>query len=313
MKKTIFHLNQLKEKKEPISWLVCYDFWTARAAEMAGIDLILIGDSLSNTVLGYESTNSVNTDDVLIFNKAVRRGALNTFLIGDCTSGSYESSDEQAINTAFRFVKESGVEAIKLEGGKRMAKRVRAIVNAGIPVIQHLGLLPQSLSALGGYRIQGKTLTSFESLCEDVEAAIWAGAFAVLLEGICEEVGEQITKNYGDKILILGIGAGSKLHGQLLLAADCLGTVGNLRPLFAKCYVPGAINDLQAEMKDVTDETAQKYGRETRLDGFFGLQIHAFKQYIKEVKEGSFPNKYYNYPLKPEELTILKTSKFWKD
>ena len=311
MKKTLYYLKQLKQKGEKITWAVTYDFWTSRAAQEAGCEMLLCGDSLANTVLGYESTNCVNTDDVMLFNKAVRRGAPDVFLVGDLTSGSYEQSNEQAVETAFRFVKESSVDAVKFEGDKRISNRIKAVTDAGIPVIFHAGLTPQRLASLGGYRVQGKTLDSFENLVEDVESTIWAGAFAVLVEGVPSEVGEQITKRFGEKIITFGIGGGPHFNGQLLLNADLTGSVGNLRPTFAKNYIPGAMHDLMVDLAKVAPEDLQKYGKETRMDGFYALNYYAIKQYVREVKESIFPGPSYCYQLKPEELALLKTSKYW--
>ena len=163
MKKNILKLQKMVELGDPITWITAYDLPFAQAAEAAGVDMILVGDSGGMVQLGYETTNPVTMDEMIILSTSVRRGAPNTFIVGDMPQGSYEVSDEEAVKNAIRFVKEAGVDAVKLEGGERVASRVRAIVNAGVSVIGHLGLTPQSTASFGGYRVQGKTKESFDN------------------------------------------------------------------------------------------------------------------------------------------------------
>jgi 3-methyl-2-oxobutanoate hydroxymethyltransferase len=222
--------------------------------------------------------------------------------------GSYEISNEIAITNAIRFIKESGCDCVKLEGGSRMCKRVNAIVNAGVPVIGHLGLTPQSTSTFGGYKVQGKSVKSFEETLKDALDLQAAGAFAILLEAIPDAPAEQIARQLD--IPIYGIGAGKDVDGQLVIMHDILGFYDQFRPWFAKCYIIDVIEHYAEYLGNIED--LKKFGRETRKDGLLHLVEMAIRRYIDEVKSEQFPDTNYIYPLKDEELTLLKTSKLWK-
>lgn len=307
MKKNIIAFRKMLSQGEPITWITAYNYSLAKSAELAGIDMILVGDSGGMVELGYKTTNPVTMDEMIQMSKAARAGAPNTFIVGDMPQGSYEISDELAIENALRFVKESGCDAIKLEGGKRMSSRVRAINNAGILVVGHLGLTPQSSTSFGGYRVQGKTIESFEETIKDALSLEEAGICMLLLEAMPEVSAEKVAENL--KLPVLGIGAGKKLAGQLIIAHDLLGLYLEFRPWFAKCYIPQVINKYVKELSGISD--IKKFGIETKMDGLNNIIILAIKEYIGEVKEFSFPNEEYSYPIKEEELLELKKSKFW--
>lgn len=220
---------------KPITWLTCYDYPTAYLQEQAGIDMILVGDSLGMTMLGYESTLPVTMEDMIRHSQAVRRGAPNVFLIGDMPYMSYQPSTEMAIRNAGRFMAEAACDAIKLEGGAEMADRVHGIVSAGIPAIGHLGLTPQSVSALGGFRVQGKGALQAKKIIDDAKALQDAGAFAILLEMVPDRVCQLITQRAKDCI-ILSLGSGLQAHGQLLIYHDMFGLYPRFKPRMAKVY-----------------------------------------------------------------------------
>jgi 3-methyl-2-oxobutanoate hydroxymethyltransferase len=218
-------LPSLLEKQrlgEPIVMVTAYDYPSARAADRAGVDLVLVGDSGAMTVLGYESTVAVTLDELLVLARATRRGLQTPFLVGDLPFGSYEVSDEQAVQTAFRFVKEAGCDAVKLEGGgETSVKRARAIVNAGIPVMGHVGLTPQTATALGGYKAQGKSAGAAVKIAREALALQEAGCFSVVFEAIPSAVTEAIMPRM--EIPVIGIGAGPATDGQVLVFHDLLG------------------------------------------------------------------------------------------
>ena len=297
----------MKKNKEPITWVTAYSYPTAHAAEKAGIDMILVGDSGGMVELGYETTNPVSIDEMLTFAKAVRRGAPNTFIVGDMPQGSYEISNEEAIKNAMRFIKEAGCDAIKLEGGQRVYERITAITKSGILVIGHLGLTPQSTVSFGGYKVQGKTVKNFEEMVLDSIAVENAGAFMLLLEAIPEKVGEQI-KNYLN-IPVMGIGAGNLVDGQLIILHDLAGFYSNFRPWFAKCYIPQIINQYSSIIKNI--DNIKQFGIDTRNDGILNILYLAIQEYIKEVKNHTYPNIDYTYPIKKEELELLEKSPKW--
>ena len=290
-----------------VTWITSYDFPFSSVAEKAGIDMILVGDSGGMVQLGYQTTNPVTMDEMISMSKSVRRGAPNTFIIGDMPQGSYEVSDEDAVYNALRFIKESGCDAIKLEGGKRVCRRVRAISDAGILVIGHLGLTPQSTASFGGYRVQGKTIESFESTLDDALALQEAGVFSILLEAMPSESAGQITKQL--TIPVYGIGAGSMVDGQLVIMHDLMGFYQPFRPWFAKCYIPVVAQEFISYLSGVED--IRKTGRDERRDGLLVLAEMAIKKYIEEVKGKDFPKEEYSYPLKENDLDILKTSSRW--
>jgi 3-methyl-2-oxobutanoate hydroxymethyltransferase len=306
-KLSVLQLADMKRRGEKVTWITAYDMPLAHAAEHAGIDMILVGDSGGMVQLGYASTNPVTMDDMILLAKAARRGAPNTFIIGDMPQGSYEVSDASAIENALRFVKEAGCDAIKLEGGRRMAARAKAISDAGILVFGHLGLTPQSSSSFGGYRIQGKSLQSFEANVEDALALQSAGACAILLEAMPEEVAEVFPKMLS--IPIYGIGAGIRLDGQLIIMHDLLGLYPSFRPMFTKCYVPSVMKAFEEHLAAASD--LRRLGRDERTDGLLAIARMAIERYVAEVKALQFPSAEYCYPIGTEDLDFLTTSKYW--
>jgi 3-methyl-2-oxobutanoate hydroxymethyltransferase len=307
MKKSILGFKQMKKKQEPITWITAYSYPIAKAAEAAEVDMILVGDSGGMVELGYQTTNPVTMDEMIQLAKAARKGAPNTFIVGDMPQGSYEVSDEDAVRNAMRFIKEAGCDAIKLEGAKRMLSRIKAISQSGIIVVAHLGLTPQSTTSFGGYRVQGKTLESFEETINDSKDVEEAGASLLLLEAMPPQSAEQVAKKL--KIPVLGIGTGEKVDGQLIIMHDLLGFYPDFRPWFAKCYIPQVIDKYKEHILSQSD--LKKYGIDTRADGLNFLVTLAIKEYVEEVKSGKFPNANYNYPIKQEELNQIKNSKLW--
>lgn len=301
-------LQKMKAIGEPITWITAYDLPFASAAENAGIDMILVGDSGGMVQLGYETTNPVTMDEMIMLAKSARRGAPNTFIVGDMPQGSYEISKEKAVENAMRFVKEAGCDAIKLEGGRRVIDKVKAIVDAGILVVGHLGLTPQSTSSFGGYNVQGKSLKSFDETMDDALALQEAGVMALLLEAMPSAPAAQIAKQLD--IPVLGIGAGNEVDGQLIIMHDMMGFYQSFRPWFAKCYVPDVINEFAAGLKNVED--MKQYGREHRKDGLFAIAEMAIAKYVEEVKARQFPCEEYIYPIKEEQLAEIKQSKYWR-
>jgi len=239
---TLPRLTEMKRLGEAIVMVTAYDFPSARAAEAAGVDMVLVGDSGAMTVLGYPSTVAVELDELLVLARAVRRGLRTPFLVGDMPFGSYEVSDEQAITNALRFVKEAGCDAIKLEGGGGAScARARAIVGAGIPVMGHVGLTPQTATALGGYRAQGRSADAAARVAADALALQQAGCFSIVFEAIPSEVAELLMTRI--EVPVIGIGAGAATDGQVLVFHDLLGIREGLGARFVKRYA-----DLQDEM-----------------------------------------------------------------
>ena len=241
----------------PITWLTCYDYPTAVLQDQAGVDMILVGDSLGMTMLGYDSTLPVTMDDMIRHTAAVRRGAPNAWVVGDMPYMSYQPSVETAIRNAGRFMAEAGCDCVKLEGGAEMADRVAGIARSGIPVIGHLGLTPQSASALGGFRLQGKTAAQAKKIADDATALADAGAFAILLELVPDRVCELITERARGTI-IMGLGSGPKAHGQLLIYHDAFALYPKFKPRMAKVFADaGAVirQGLEAYVTEVTDGT----------------------------------------------------------
>ena len=277
MKKTIPVFRQMVEKGEKIVYLTAYDYLTAKYVEKAGIDMILVGDSLGMVTLGYDKTFPVTMEDMISHCKAVRRGAPNTFIVGDMPFMSYQVSNEEAIRNAGRFVKEADCDCIKLEGaGPEICERVRAISGAGIMVMGHIGLTPQFEAQLGGYKAQGKSVDAALKLMDEAKRLEEAGAWAILVEGVPAIVGKAITEAAG--IPILGIGAGSYTHGQLLIYADMVGYYDNFCPKFVKVF------------SHVGDEL-----------------LKGFQAYAQEVREGTFPDdSLHAYKIDPEEAAKLE-------
>jgi 3-methyl-2-oxobutanoate hydroxymethyltransferase len=242
---------------KPITWLTCYDYPTAFLQEQAGIDMILVGDSLGMTMLGYESTLPVTMEDMIRHSQAVRRGAPNVFVVGDMPYMSYQPSVETAIRSAGRFMAEAGCDAIKLEGGAEMADRIHGIVAAGIPAIGHLGLTPQSVSALGGFRVQGKGALQAKKILDDAKALEEAGAFAILLEMVPDRVCKLITERAQDCI-IMSLGSGPHAHGQLLIYHDMFGLYPRFKPRMAKVFGEAGkviLEGLQLYVAEVSTKT----------------------------------------------------------
>jgi len=272
-------LPLLLEKKrigEPIVMVTAYDYPSARAAEAAGVDLVLVGDSAATTVLGYSATTPVELDDMLVLARAVRRGLRTPLLIGDLPFGSYEVSDEQAITTALRMVKEAGCEAVKLEGGgEASASRARAIVGAGIPVMGHVGLTPQTSTALGGWKAQGRTARAAARIASEAQALERASCFALVFEAIPSAVTEELMPLL--EIPVIGIGAGPATDGQVLVFHDLLGIRDGLGPRFVKRYA-----SLQEEMN---------------------AGVSAF---AADVRSRAYPGPEHTYSIDPGELAELR-------
>jgi 3-methyl-2-oxobutanoate hydroxymethyltransferase len=242
---------------EPITWLTCYDYPTAFLMEQAGMDMVLVGDSLAMTMLGYETTLPATMDDMIRHSAAVRRGAPNVFIVGDMPYMSYQPSVETAIRNAGRFMAEAGCDSIKLEGGIEMTDRIRGIVNSGIPAMGHLGLTPQSASALGGYHVQGRAARSAKKIIEAAKALEQAGAFAVLLEMVPDRVCQIITER-AENCIIMSLGSGPNAHGQLLIYHDMFGLYPRFKPRMAKVFGNAGeviLNGLKQYVQEVSDKT----------------------------------------------------------
>ena len=233
-KTSILALQEKKANRDPITMVTAYDYPSALAADRAGVDSILVGDSLGMVVLGYDSTVPVTMEEMLHHCRAVRRGAQHAFLIGDLPFMSYQADRAEAVRNAGRFLKEAGMDAVKLEGGRAMAETVRAISDAGITVIGHIGLTPQSNAKLGGYRVQGRTAVDAQRLMDDAEALQAAGAAMIVLEMVPDRVAEAISLRL--HMPTIGIGAGGGCDGQVLVLHDLLGLFDRFTPRFAKRY-----------------------------------------------------------------------------
>jgi len=280
-KLTISGLFKKAAEGKPITWLTCYDYPTAYMQEQAGVDMILVGDSLGMTMLGYDSTLPVTMDDMIRHTSAVRRGAPNTWLIGDMPYMSYQPSVETAIRNAGRFMAEAGCDAIKLEGGSAVCDRVRAIANAGIPVVGHLGLTPQSASALGGFRLQGKTAEAAKKIIEDAKALEQAGAFMILLEMVPDRVCQMITER-AENCLIMSLGSGPYAHGQLLIYHDAFGLYPKFKPRMAKVFADaGAVirSGLESYVREVSDKTFPA------PENWFGMADAEYDELIELLEE----------------------------
>jgi 3-methyl-2-oxobutanoate hydroxymethyltransferase len=274
-KVTLPSLFKKVEENIPITMLTCYDYPTATFQEQAEIDMILIGDSLGMTMLGYDSTLPVTMDDMIRHSQAVRRGSPNCWLIGDMPYMSYQPSVESAIRNAGRFMAEAQCDAIKLEGGAEMADRMAGIVAAGIPAMGHLGLTPQSVSALGGFRVQGRGALQAKKILDDAKALEQAGAFAILLEMVPNRICKLITER-AENCFIISLGSGLDAHGQLLIYHDMFGLYPKFKPRMAKVY------------------------------GEAGKVIlEGLKQYAKEVQERQFPQPENWFGIKDEEYEEL--------
>ena len=266
MKVTVPIIRKMKEENRRITMITAYDYPTAAIADESGIDIILVGDSLGNVILGYESTLPVTIDEIIYHTRAAARGRQNPLLVADLPFLSYQVSVTEAVRNAGRCLKEGNAEAVKLEGGEKMAKTIEAIATADIPVMGHIGLTPQSVHQLGGYSVQGKTDYARRLLLADARAVEEAGAFSLVLEAIPGEVAEEITDSI--QIPTIGIGAGPKCSGQVLVFHDLTGLSSRKVPSFVKQY---------ADLK----KTA----------------VGAIRQFVSEVQSGTFPDPAHTYSL----------------
>lgn len=258
MKNTVLTFQQAKENGEKLTMLTAYDYSTAKLTDEAGVNSILVGDSLGNVILGYEDTISVTMEDMIHHGAAVARGAKNALVVIDMPFMSYQTSVYDALVNAGRLMKEGRGDAVKLEGGVEVCPQIKAIVDAGIPVCAHIGLTPQSINAFGGFKVQGKSEAAAKKLLEDAKAVEEAGAFAVVIEGVPAKIAALITEQL--HIPTIGIGAGKDCDGQVLVYQDMLGMFSDFTPKFVKRY---------ANIGEVMKE--------------------AFQNYIKEVQDGVFP------------------------
>ncbi len=252
-KKTVLDFMKMKEAGEKFSKLALYDYTSALLAEQAGLEMILVGDSMGNVVYGYDGTVPVTMDQMIYHSQAVRRGAPNTFIVGDLPFLSYQTSVEDAVRNAGRFYKEAGMDAVKLEGGRQMAPQIRAIAEAGMLVMAHIGLTPQSAAQLGGFRVQGNTAEAALRVLADARALEEAGAFMVLLEGVPAETGKLVTEKL--RVPTISVGAGPFCDGHAVLLSDLIGMYPVFTPKFVKRYatvgeqVTKAVADFVAEIK----------------------------------------------------------------
>jgi 3-methyl-2-oxobutanoate hydroxymethyltransferase len=277
MSRRKFDLTSLKKRKkdgEKITMLTAYDYPTAQLVDAGGVDTVLVGDSAANVVLGYDSTVPVTMDEMLVLVRAVRRGLKHAMLIGDMPFGSFNVSDEQAIINGTRFLKEGGCDAVKLEGGGNLVPRIRRMVDAGVPVIGHLGLTPQTASMIGGYRVQGRTADQAEIMLADAKAIAEAGAWMLVLELVPDRLAKLISEAID--IPTIGIGAGPDCDGQVLVLHDMLGINEGFSPKFLKHY---------AHLGPAIRE--------------------AVTCYVAEVKEGKFPAAEHSFTIKDDELAKL--------
>ena len=276
-KVTLLNLFQMKREGKKVVYITAYDYPLALLADKAGVDMILVGDSLGMTTLGYKNTLPVTMEDMIRHSMAVSRAVKRSFVIGDMPYMSYQPSDRDAVINAGRFISEAGCDAVKCEGGKRVSSRVKAMVDAGIVVMGHLGLTPQNMAQLGGFRVQGKTMDSYKILLEDAIALQDAGASFILLEAMPPETAEKIREHLS--IPIYGIGAGDKVDGQLVIVHDIIGLFDQFTPKFIKRYCEAG-----------------------------KLIETAIKQYCSEVRSGEFPQKEHFYTSSSQEIEkILKS------
>ncbi len=274
-KVTVQTLAAMKHRGEPVVFLTAYDYPTATFADRAGADMLLVGDSAAMTMLGCATTLEIGMREMLIFAKAVSRAAKRALVVGDLPFLSYQASDADAVRNAGAFVK-VGCDAVKCEGGARIASRVRAMTDAGMAVMGHLGLTPQSLGPLGGYRVQGKSLAAAEALAEDANRLEEAGAFAILIEAVPTETAALVRSAV--RVPVYGIGAGPQVDGQLVISHDILGSfVGDIKPRFVKRY---------ADLDRVTED--------------------AFRDYAAEVRSHAFPAPEHEYPIDPAQENAIR-------
>ncbi len=272
---TLPYLKEKKRNGQKISMLTAYDYPTAAMVDQAGMDMILVGDSLGMVVLGYDSTVPVTMDDMVHHCKAVNRAVKSAFVVGDMPFMSYNVCAEEAIINAGRIIKEGGCDAVKLEGGMEVADTVAAIVRAGIPVVGHIGLTPQTATMLGGYRVQGKNVESAQQMLDAARALDEAGACSVVMECVPDKLAGKITEAV--EMITIGIGAGVDCDGQVLVFHDVVGLFDKFRPKFVKQFV-----------------------------NLHPLIIEAVQGYIKEVESGDFPGKEHSFPMSEEDIAQIK-------
>lgn len=279
---TLPRLAEMKEAGEPIVMVTAYDYPSACVAEEAGVDLVLVGDTAAMVVLGYPGTEPVSMDEMVMLGKAVRRGLKTPLMVGDMPMGSYEASNELAVRSAQRLVKETGCQVVKLEAGGTSVERARAIIRAGIPVMGHVGLTPQTATALGGYKTQGKTAQGAIQLLEDALALQSVGCFAIVFEAVPAAIAEAIVEKL--EIPAIGIGAGAATAGQVLVYHDLLGITTGRSPKFVKRYA-----EIHAAM------------------------VEGVARYAQEVRSHRFPEAEHVYGVEPEELTEFRLYMEQKD
>jgi 3-methyl-2-oxobutanoate hydroxymethyltransferase len=274
---TLPTLFQKVAANEPVTMLTCYDFPTATFQEQAGIDIILVGDSLGMTMLGYETTLPVTMDDMVRHTQAVRRGAPTPWLIGDMPYMSYQPSVETAIRSAGRFMSETGCDSVKLEGGAEMADRMAGIVACGIPAMGHLGLTPQSATALGGFRVQGKGAVQAKKIIDDAKALEQAGAYAILLEMVPDRVCQLITQR-AEKCFIISLGSGPHAHGQLLIYHDMFGLYPRFKPRMAKVFGDAGRVILDGLKQYAAEVTQRQF---PQPENWFGMTDDEYRELLK--------------------------------
>jgi len=268
-------LAELKRRGQKLTMVTAYDFPSGRIADEAGVEIVLVGDSAGMVVLGNESTVPVTVDELLMLTRAVTRGAKRPLVIADLPFGSFQVSDDEAVSNAIRFVKEADADAVKLEGAGPTLSRVRAIVGAGVPVMGHVGLTPQSATMLGGFKAQGRTAEKAERLYEDALALQGAGCFAIVLEAVPAAVAARVTEAL--EVPTIGIGAGASCDGQVLVWHDLLGLYEGKAPRFVKRYA-----DLASEAR------------------------RALEAYVEDVREGRFPEEQHTYAIPEDELAAFE-------
>ena len=274
MKTTVATLKEKKLAGEKVTMLTAYDYSTAKLMDNAGIEMLLVGDSLGNVILGYENTLSVTMEDMIHHTSAVARGVENAMVVADMPFMSYQTSVYDAVVNAGRLIKEGHAHAVKLEGGKSVCPQIRAITEASIPVVAHIGLTPQSVNAFGGFKVQGKDAENAERLIEEAKAVQEAGAFAVVMECVPAKLAEYITSQVS--ITTIGIGAGAGCDGQVLVYQDMLGMFSDYKPKFVKKFA------------DVGS-----------------IMTQAFSDYIKEVKDGTFPAEEHTFGISDDVMKKL--------
>lgn len=276
-KLTILDIAAKHDQGDPLTMVTVFDYPTGRLADQSGLDMVLVGDSLGMTVLGYDGTVPVTMDQMIHHAKAVMRGVGRALVVGDLPFGAYQASAQQAIENAVRMLKEGGTDVVKMEGGEDLAPKVAAVVEAGIPVMGHIGLTPQLTAKLGGFKVQGKDAATSVQLVRDAQALEAAGCFSIVLEAIPDRVAKLITETIS--IPTIGIGAGPHCSGQILVLADMIGLFDKFTPKFAKRYC------------DVSAEVSRALG-----------------EFVGEVKSGQFPLKEHSFTIKDDELDAVQSA-----